>query len=115
MTPDNLKKFERKITAAIKKHLAAGGKLRYGNFINSVTGEMCPISCLLDGKPSMDEAYYQAITRVSGVPFSDKDLWIFLDGFDSCLKKPEGQAKLYLLGRKLRARFLPIEVYNEPK
>lgn len=111
MTRDNVKKFERKITAAIKKHLAAGGKLKYGSFGNINSNECCPITCLINYKFEYFNDWCDAVASVTNLPFSDKDLWRFVGGFDGSSKKNESRSELYLLGRKLRARFLPIKEY----
>jgi hypothetical protein len=111
MRAEHFKKFERKITAAIKTHLANGGELRAGSFGRGTC--LCPITCLV-GCPgdwngfTNTTTWWYMVSKTCGVPFSQNDMWQFIYGFDSDIEKPQSRAKLHLLGRKLRAKYLPI-------
>jgi hypothetical protein len=106
MKAEHFKKFERKITAAIKAHVANGGELKSGSF--GFDNCLCPLSCLTGAIVPNNVTYWDRVSEICKVPFTENDMWQFIDGFDNNSVKPYARTRLYLLGRSLRAKYLPV-------
>lgn len=120
LTQVQLDTFEQKITAAIEAHLASGGKLTYGSFAKYIDDpqtnaveSICPISCLVGLHPGT--AFDAAIGNEIGFPFSNEEMFQFIHGFDRLTGTHDLNTPLYQLGKKLRAKYLPVgdDTYTE--
>jgi hypothetical protein len=109
MKTEHFKKFERKITKAIKAHLDKGGKLTTGTFIIR-DNTMCPLACLIHQSKDKFESYGFEIQIAAAVklPFTAQDMEKFYLGFDNPSTTTTSRSNLTVLGRKLRAKYLPL-------
>jgi hypothetical protein len=112
-------KFRVGVIAAIKKHLAKGGKLYAGGFVDSrAIGAICPLTCLLDLDSPFDFFFNSTencpvdkeVSKKLSIKFSNADMWAFIHGFDFHMGTfpSEEKNKFFKLGCKLRATYLPI-------
>lgn len=110
MKAEHFKKFELKITKAIKAHLDKGGKLTTGTFtIRDNT--MCPLVCLIQQSKDKVKNYIgfdEQVAVALKLPFTYQDMQKFYLGFDNP-STTTSRSNLTVLGRKLRAKYLPIE------
>jgi len=108
MTTTNFGIFKRKINAAIKKHLAAGGCLIYGSFGYSIN--QCPIGCLIGEVELEGKSIHQLVCETIGVAITRKNMWDFISGFDADVGDPIDpyyyNNQYFILGRQLRKKHL---------
>jgi hypothetical protein len=109
LTQEQVDQFEKQIVAAIEAHLAGGGKLCYGTFSNWRNKGICPISCLVGPDPG--GGFQGAVSNKLNFSFTEADMWKFIHGFDGQMRffDSEGRTPLFLLGQKLRTKYLPPE------
>jgi hypothetical protein len=101
-------KFKQALIKAIDKHLAKGGQLVAGDFGRGK--RLCPISCLSgDQFHSKGKEIDQAIAQKTDTSFTDTDMWEFVLGFDTAGHMKLSTSKMYKLGAKIRAKYLPEE------
>jgi hypothetical protein len=107
LTQEQLDKLEKDITTAVDEHLAADGKLTSGGFYGNEDNTLCPIACLT-GK-YVGGRYDLVVAEKLHIPFTESDMWTFVRGFDNPRYPVDGDEnnKLFLLGRKIRHKYLP--------
>lgn len=95
MNKEHFEKFKTATYAAVEQHLAAGKKLERKVFISKVGDCACPIGCLVAPIYCKGELYPDVVSKLLNIPFSEEDMWHFIDGFDD---GTEHASELYNLG-----------------
>jgi len=114
LTQEQVDEFEQRLTVAIDAHLASGGKLLTGRFVNVLDIQaLCPIACLTGAFPP--KYYFEAVAEKMGFDYSLEDQLEFIKGFDNSGKFSVVKTPLYKLGQKLRDKYLPISYEDQAK
>jgi hypothetical protein len=101
--------FKQTLIQAVDQHLASGGTLSIGTFGSSQC--LCPISCLIgeEGRSSKDKSSRALVNFISNkmsFSVSEKEIWDFIDGFDTDFAYGKIDTAMRCLGKELRGKYL---------
>ena len=104
MTISAVRRFEAALTEACEKHIAGGGTIVSGIFVND-NNKFCPVQALIGPSASMSITA-SAIKMVPGL--KEGQLWCFINSFDGVSTKENrvNNPEYYKLGMKFRKKYI---------